>query len=626
MGAPIATLKDNFTDNLIANAWAPVAVGSATYSEASGRATITLPSSVAGSHEAAYVSTSQYDLTGGNCYININGMVATGVAATAYFDLRLDNNNYLRWRQISNTITARKVVAGVDTQLYTATWSATTYKYLRIRESGGTVFFDSSTDGSTWTNRASIVGLPFAVTDLKIWMGALCGNIAAPGLLTVEDINLILPALTTTWRWTQIVWPLTERFRTITLALDTAGTAQAYVAFSDSVDVNGDPVSPTYWSGPADGGRELTSQATQAAAQAMAVNIPLDGRFDLPTLEEGRVIRVYHRSIDGSAYTLREVYPRRLVQADDIEAEVVRGLRVEGHQFICDYLSALSADVGYLTAGVIDGVIIYAGGATHAVTLDTDGITLLEGTNDANTLKYETAAGVKIGELRVWAGAGTTGRWTVSHASVSGQAVELEAFAGTTDSYLTLNVDTQEMFYIGDDVGGPIARFDVTMKALGGLNVGPATAAADAAIELGSNSSGNRNAFLDLHGDDTYTDYGLRIIRANGGANTTSSLVHRGTGALRLMTNEAGAIEFYINNTLVGSWTTAGNFNLISGNLLTIASTQILTTRRTGYTNAMTGTANRATSYATSTITLVQLAERMKALLDDLTTHGIIGV
>lgn len=53
--------------------------------------------------------------------------------------------------------------------------------------------------------------------------------------------------------------------------------------------------------------------------------------------------------------------------------------------------------------------------------------------------------------------------------------------------------------------------------------------------------------------------------------------------------------------------------------------TQVITTRRTGYTNAMTGTANRATSYDTGTITLVQLAQRVKALQDDLTTHGLIG-
>jgi hypothetical protein len=51
---------------------------------------------------------------------------------------------------------------------------------------------------------------------------------------------------------------------------------------------------------------------------------------------------------------------------------------------------------------------------------------------------------------------------------------------------------------------------------------------------------------------------------------------------------------------------------------------QLLGTRRTGWV-APTGTATRST-FVTSTVTVSQLAERVKALIDDLTTHGLIGV
>lgn len=51
--------------------------------------------------------------------------------------------------------------------------------------------------------------------------------------------------------------------------------------------------------------------------------------------------------------------------------------------------------------------------------------------------------------------------------------------------------------------------------------------------------------------------------------------------------------------------------------------TQIATSRRTGWA-APTGTATR-TTFNTATVTLAQLAERVKALIDDLTTHGLIG-
>lgn len=67
-------------------------------------------------------------------------------------------------------------------------------------------------------------------------------------------------------------------------------------------------------------------------------------------------------------------------------------------------------------------------------------------------------------------------------------------------------------------------------------------------IELNALGTGDRYAYLDLHGDDTYTDYGLRIIR-NPGANANSVIVHRGTGTLLLQTYDAGPIYFQTENT-----------------------------------------------------------------------------
>lgn len=64
------------------------------------------------------------------------------------------------------------------------------------------------------------------------------------------------------------------------------------------------------------------------------------------------------------------------------------------------------------------------------------------------------------------------------------------------------------------------------------------------------------------------------------------------------------------------------NFGGATG-VLHINGTQVLKTRITGWT-AWTGNAARG-GYATSTATLVNVAETMKALIDDLITHGLIG-
>lgn len=65
-----------------------------------------------------------------------------------------------------------------------------------------------------------------------------------------------------------------------------------------------------------------------------------------------------------------------------------------------------------------------------------------------------------------------------------------------------------------------------------------------------------------------------------------------------------------------------GNIDIQAG-VLQIASLQVLGARKTGWT-AATGTATR-TTFATGAVTLPQLAEHVKALIDDLIAHGAIG-
>jgi hypothetical protein len=69
-----------------------------------------------------------------------------------------------------------------------------------------------------------------------------------------------------------------------------------------------------------------------------------------------------------------------------------------------------------------------------------------------------------------------------------------------------------------------------------------------AVLNIGAGATGNRYAQLDLVGDTTYTDAGFRILRDNTGANAVSYIVHRGTGELRVITQEAGAFGVHTNS------------------------------------------------------------------------------
>ena len=81
------------------------------------------------------------------------------------------------------------------------------------------------------------------------------------------------------------------------------------------------------------------------------------------------------------------------------------------------------------------------------------------------------------------------------------------------------------------------------------INIGANGSASEYGLQIGHNRSGNGYAYIDLVGDATYNDYGMRLLRNNGGANTTSVIEHRGTGDLVLKTVDAGRVLIQTGST-----------------------------------------------------------------------------
>lgn len=138
-----------------------------------------------------------------------------------------------------------------------------------------------------------------------------------------------------------------------------------------------------------------------------------------------------------------------------------------------------------------------------------------------------------------------------------------------------------------------------------------------------------------------------QLSRAAGAAGALT-LFNAGIGGIILTAGGLGEIKFATNSTVRWGVNSAGGFvpetglsvnigdpsklilgvyardlELGTGGVVRVNSTQVLTARRTGWT-APTGTATRST-FDTATVTTAQLAERVKGLIDDLTTHGLIG-
>jgi len=67
-------------------------------------------------------------------------------------------------------------------------------------------------------------------------------------------------------------------------------------------------------------------------------------------------------------------------------------------------------------------------------------------------------------------------------------------------------------------------------------------------LQIGDGATGDRDVFIDLVGDTTYSDYGARFNRS-AGANGITYFAHRGTGAFSILAQDAAPVVISTSNT-----------------------------------------------------------------------------
>lgn len=196
----IATLQDAFT-TLDTTKWTP---SSANISVISGQLNITNP---AGStvysqlYSGPSFHYSYYDLTESAVAIQLVSAGNQALASLECYPLYLTDETYdaspdkLFWYVNQGQIAAYQWVNGVQTRLAGATYSPVTHAWLRIRETAGTVYFETSPNGDSWASFASTPDIP-NVNFLNVWIQN--GTYASEASTTtcVYD-NLNLPPLIT---------------------------------------------------------------------------------------------------------------------------------------------------------------------------------------------------------------------------------------------------------------------------------------------------------------------------------------------------------------------------------------------------------------------------------------------
>jgi hypothetical protein len=116
---------------------------------------------------------------------------------------------------------------------------------------------------------------------------------------------------------------------------------------------------------------------------------------------------------------------------------------------------------------------------------------------------------------------------------------------------------------------------------------------------------------------------GSSLAVADGGTGASSAAAARGNLGLGSIATQSASGVTITGGTVSGlaSLAVAGDAD-VSGDYK-VDAVKVVSNRRTGW-GTPTGTASRAT-FETSGATVGQLAQRLKALIDDLTAHGLIG-
>lgn len=184
-----STIRDNFDSNSISSLWTVGGYTSPVFANQQLQMTIAASSTAI----TGMQSISNYDLTGAACSIQVvdaGPQSFSGWTVIPIFIL-LDFSNELYFQIENGFIQAFVDVAGIPTALQTATYVSATHQFLRIREQSGTIYWDTSADGMSWTNFTSLAN-PFSITALYMSFLAETGSTnTVPMTAKLDNFNVI---------------------------------------------------------------------------------------------------------------------------------------------------------------------------------------------------------------------------------------------------------------------------------------------------------------------------------------------------------------------------------------------------------------------------------------------------
>jgi hypothetical protein len=154
--------------------------------------TLNIPSVICGNNQGIE-SVIPYDLTDGGLSVELASLTpAANYTVSFALDSGSPSHNYLRWHTTqSGATTTLYATNNSGGDLASFTYSAITFRFLRIRESSGIVYWDYSADGISWSNAASASD-PFSVTNLYVNLYGVYTSGSGAGSVSWANVDYVL--------------------------------------------------------------------------------------------------------------------------------------------------------------------------------------------------------------------------------------------------------------------------------------------------------------------------------------------------------------------------------------------------------------------------------------------------
>jgi hypothetical protein len=193
---PVASLTDTFGGTSVDTTKWTVTQNLATVTEASGSLNIT-PNANTGSAWGYVASVGTYTLVGSSAAVQAVSVVSSGGNVDNQFSLLLDGSNYVQWLYQQGTLYGISIVGGVRTNVAVLTYDSVAHAWWRIRESAGTTYWETTADGSAWTQRGTATTASlFPLNSIKVtfYVETFGAGLASPGQARYANLNTPPPA------------------------------------------------------------------------------------------------------------------------------------------------------------------------------------------------------------------------------------------------------------------------------------------------------------------------------------------------------------------------------------------------------------------------------------------------